>query len=197
MHNLIKTLLVMLMLSFSHAAYGYEFKLPIEDASCNSLDGRLEYIRKVSNHYYDWLLDKIERVPPDMEEYISNEYKASLKEKNEVKFNNVTSNKFFRAWNLRNSIKEFIDASNNGYQKLILFDILHPKPKQSEMIFYTNLIEKNYEISSKFDDYWIFDSSRYLRVLVSENSMFTFSNYKYGYSSLIHELIKCSFKDSE
>lgn len=186
----------MLMLSVSHAAYGYEFKLPIEDAACDSLDGRLEYIRKVSNHYYDWLLDKIERVPPDMEEYISNEYKSSLKEKNEVKFNNVTSNKFFRAWNLRNSVKEFIDESNNGYQKLILFDMFPPIAKQSEMIFYTNMIEKNYDISDEFDEYLTFDRSRSPSVF-DTNSYNSFYYYKGGYSILIHELIKCSFKNSK
>ena len=197
MRNLIKTLLLMLTLGSSHAAYGYEYQLPIEDAGCNSIDGRLEYIKKISTHYYDWLLDKIERVPPDMEEYISNEYKASLEQKNELKYKNLTSNKFFRAWKLRNSIKNLIEESNGGYQKLVLINVINSKSRQFEMIFYTNLIEKNYEISHEFDDYWLFDSSRSPRALVADVSNLTFYAYKVGYSVLIHELIKCSFKTSE
>jgi hypothetical protein len=188
----------MVMLSLSHAAYGYEFKLPIEDAACDSLDGRLEHIRKVSNHYYDWLLDKIERVPPDMEDYISNEYKASLEELNSVKFDNVTSNKFFRAWNLRKSIKEFIEESNDGYFRLTPFNAMHSKSKEFEMIFYMNMIEKNYDISDEFDEYEAFDRNRSPRVFDSTASIPTsFTAYKLGYSTLIHELIKCSFKNSE
>ena len=101
-----------------NSSYGQVFSKP-EGRSCSTLDGRIEYLTKVSSEYYDWLLKKIERVPPDTEKYLSQEYRESLETRNEVKYNNVVSNKFFYPWKLRNSIQKFVDESNKKLTELM------------------------------------------------------------------------------
>jgi hypothetical protein len=149
-------------------------------------------LTKVSSEYYDWLLKKIERVPPDTEKYLSQEYRESLETRNEVKYNNVVSNKFFYPWKLRNSIQKFIDESKDGYKRLNLYGSRNPQ--ESEMIYYTNMLEKNFVVSEDFDTYGRFDRGRKPKVLNDEKDSYTFSLYKGGYGLIIEDLIKCSFK---
>ncbi|MBU3606865.1 hypothetical protein [Polynucleobacter nymphae] len=175
------------------SSYGEPFSKP-EGKACTTLDGRLEYINKLTSQYYEWLLVKIERIPPETEKYISLEYKESLETKNEVKYNSVTSNKFFFAWQLRNSIQKLIDESKEGYKKQNLYNMGQKNPQESEMIFYINLLAKNSDVAEEFGAYSRFDRNRKPKVLSEEKDFYTFSFYKNGYKIVIDDLIRCSFK---
>ena len=188
-----KILVTLLFGLWVTSSYSEPFSKP-EGKACTTLDGRLEYINKLTSQYYGWLLLKIERVPPETEKYISLEYRESLEANNEVKYNNVTSNKFFPAWKLRNSIQKLVDESKEGYKKQNLYSMGQKNPQESEMIFYVNLLEKNSDVSEEFNAYSRFDRSRKPKVLGDDKDFFTFSLYKNGYKIVIDDLIRCSFK---
>ena len=188
-----KILTILVLGLWVTSSYGEVFSKP-DGKSCTTLEGRLEYINKVSTEYYDWVLKRVERVPPETGKYISEEYKDSLDTRNEVKYNNVVSNKFFYSWKLRNSIQNFVDESKDGYKKLNLYNIGEKNSQETEMIFYTKLLEKNFNVSEEYDSYERFDRNRKPRVLNGEKDSYTFSLYKNGYGLIIRDLIKCSFK---
>jgi len=188
-----KILIVIFSSFWMGLSYGQD--LPkLEGKFCSTQEGRLEYINIVSSGYFDWLLKKVERVPPDTEKYISTEYKDSLDTKNEVKYNNVVSNKFFFPWRLRESIGNFVIESKDGFQKVRFSGGIQMNPQESEMIFYTNLLEKYYDISEEFDTYRRFDRDRKPKVLNDQNETYIFTFKKGMYKRTIQDLIKCSFK---
>ncbi len=163
----------------------------LKGKSCTTPEGRLEYIKQFTSKHYDWLLKKVERVPPDIERYISSELRDSFNTSNETKFNLVVSNKFYYPWKLRDSIQQLITESKEGYSKLGMFNL-----PENEIIFYTNLLEKNFKISTEFSEYVSFDNRRKPRVLndPDQNIFFTFSLNETLYTSIIQDLIRCSFK---
>ena len=72
-----------------------------EGKFCSTQEGRLEYIQRVTSDYYDWLLKKVERVPPETEKYLSSEFKDSVETKNESRYQKVVNNQYFYPWRLR------------------------------------------------------------------------------------------------
>ena len=162
--------------------------------SCTTQEGRLEYINKLTSQHYDWLLRKVERVPPDIEKYISSEYTDSIETRNEVKYNNVVSNKFFYSWTLRNSINKLIEESKDGYSSVKFQSSLQSDPREIEIIYYTNLLNKNYDVKESYDTYGRYDRNRKPRVLNEEKDSFTFSVWSSTYQMIIQDLIRCSFK---
>uniref|UniRef100_UPI004048D508 hypothetical protein n=1 Tax=Polynucleobacter sp. TaxID=2029855 RepID=UPI004048D508 len=188
-----KILLMIFCCTWVNFSFGQEVP-KLEGKNCSTLDGRLDYINKLSKVQFDWLLKKVERVPPDIEKYISLEYQESIDTRNEVKYNNVVSNKFFHPWKLRNSIKNFETESKEGFRRIRYGDSNQITNHKFEMFFYTNLLEKYYIVSEEFDTYGRFDRGRKPKVLDDQKDSFTFALLKGMYISKIQDLIECSFK---
>jgi hypothetical protein len=189
----IKSLVFLLVICWCGVVVG-QTKLRPEGKFCSTHEGRLEYISKISSEYYDRLLKKIERIPPDTEIYISQEYRDSLETRNEVKYNNVVSNKYFYPWILRNSVNKLIEESKDGYSRTRFQSIPQSDPREIEMIFYINLLDKNFDVKENYDIYSRFDRGRKPRVLNEEQDPFIFSLMNGGYQLVIKDLIRCSFK---
>lgn len=163
-----------------------------EGSSCNSFDGRMEFIKNLVISNYDWLLLKVENVPPDIEKYISTEYKSSLETRNESRFNKIVSNEYFYPWKLRNSYKSLISESKIGFSRIHGIGSPTKSKHESEIIFYTNLLESNYEFLDSIDEYRNFDNRRNKPYLSGDSYRIEIS--KLTFNRTVQSLIKCSFQ---
>ena len=191
MKKFINTGLLFLLISISSHVIGQTGRP--EGKSCNTLEGRLEFIQNFTSSYFDWLLKKVERVPPETEKYLSEEYKDSISTQNESRFQKIRSNQYFYPWRLREKYTQLSEESKNGYRKETSWGMNKNNPQESEMIFYTNLLDKNYDFLESVSYYQKYDETRKNPYLVSSDS------YKIGltggiYKIVIQDLIKCSFK---
>lgn len=164
-----------------------------EGNSCNTFDGRMEFVQSLVNSNYDWLFKKVENIPPDTEKYISMEYRSSLETRNESRFNKIVSNEYYYPWKLRDTYKSLIELSKSGFTKIHGNFPLNKSKHESEIIFYTNLLEKNYEVLDSIDDYRKFDNRRNKPYLSpGDSNMIELS--KLDFNRTIQSLIKCSFQ---
>jgi hypothetical protein len=184
------TVILIFTLLFSNFSHS-QLKRP-EGNSCNTFDGRIEFVQSLVSSHYDWLFKKVENIPPDTEKYISMEYKNSLETRNESRFNKLVSNEYYYPWKLRDSYKSLILESKNGFTRI--YGIVHSKKSkhESEIIFYTNLLEINYELLDSIDEYRKFDNRRNKPYLSGDSNMIELS--KLDFNRTIQSLIKCSFQ---
>ncbi|QWD76640.1 hypothetical protein ICV32_02965 [Polynucleobacter sp. MWH-UH24A] len=187
----INRLLIFISLIFVfNSSYG-QVKKP-EGKFCNTFDGRIEFVQNLIPSNYDWLLFKVENIPPDTEKYISTEYKSSLETRNESRFNKIVSNEYFYPWKLRDSYKSLISESKNGFFRIHGIGSSTKSKHESEIIFYTNLFEINYEFLDSLDEYRNFDNRRNKPYLSGDSYRIELS--KLNFNRTIQSLIKCSFQ---
>ena len=191
MKKFINTGLLFLLISISGHVIG-QTGHP-EGKSCNTLEGRLEYIQNFTSSYFDWLLKKVERVSPETEKYLLEEYKDSISTGNESRYQKVTSNQYFTPWKLRESFNKLSEESKTGYKREIGWGMNKNNPQESEMIFYTNLLDKNYDLLESISYYQKYDRTRKNPYLGSKDS-FNIGLTGGVYKIIIQDLIKCSFK---
>ena len=172
--------------------FSYSQSKKPEGKSCNTFDGRIEFVQNLVTSNYDWLLLKVENIPPETEKYISTEYKSSLETRNESRFNKVMSNEYFYPWKLRNSYKSLISESKTGFLRIHGIGSSTKSKHESEIIFYTNLLETNYEFLESLDEYRIFDNRRNKTYLSGDSGRIVLS--KLDFNRSIQSLIKCSFQ---
>ncbi len=182
-----KKTILLLLLTFTFNV-SYAQKKP-EGKFCNTQEGRIQYIKDYSTSSHDWILKKVERVPPETEKYISDEFRDSIATRNESRYKKVVNNPYFFAWKLRDSIQKFQDEAKNGYFHKGNIKNSH----EAEILFYTNLLDKNSDVMENYDEYKIFDNKRTKPYLDSNDS------YSRGFSKgilkiVIQDLIVCSFK---
>ena len=182
-------LLILLTLTFN---VSYAQKKP-EGKFCNTQEGRIQYIKDFSTSSHDWILKKVERVPPETEKYISDEFRDSIAARNESRYKKVVNNPYFFAWKLRDSIDKFQDEAKNGFPKEQGYGIFKKNSHEAEILFYTNLLDKNSDVMENYDEYKIFDNKRTKPYLDLNDS------YSRGFSKgilkiVIQDLIVCSFK---
>lgn len=186
-----KIILSTLLLITFNASYAQ--KNP-EGKYCNTQEGRIQYIQDFSTLHHDWILRKVERVPPETQKYLSEEFRDAIRTRNESRYKTVINNQFYFAWKLRKSIQEFQDEAKNGYLNELGYGSLKKKSHEAEILFYTNLLYRNSEVMESFDEYKIFDNRRTKPFLDSNDS------YTRGFSAgtlkiVIQKLINCSFKN--
>ena len=109
---------------------------------------------------FDWILQKVERVPPDIEKYLIEEYRDSILSKNESRFQKVVNNQYYYPWKLRESIQKFQDEIKNGYIRQSVFGSVKRDSHESEILYYINLIYRHTDIGENYDSYRIFDRTR-------------------------------------
>jgi hypothetical protein len=168
-----------------------------EGKYCSTQVGRFEYVEKFTSDYYNWLTKKIERVPPDVEKYLTSEYEDSINIRNESRLKTVMENQYYYPWKLRKSIQNLTEESISGYGKVSGWGFNKKNSHENEILFYTNLLGKNFEISEKFDEYQRFDEKRKKPYLKPYEDSFTFTLYKGTYLIVIQDLIRCSFQKSQ
>jgi hypothetical protein len=188
----LKKLFIFLSLNFVfNLSYSQTFP---EGVSCNTREGRIQYIQDYSLKHFDWILKKVERVPPDIEKYLSDEYRDSLKTKNESRLQIVLNNPYYYPWKLRESIQKFQDKVKNGYKGQNIYGSIKKDPHETEIRYYSYLLHGSSDVIDKFDEYKIFDNKRQKPYLNSDED----DNKRFVSRSLlwivIDGLISCSFK---
>ncbi len=188
-----KKLLIFLTLLFVfNLSYG-QSKRP-EGKTCNSREGRIQFIQDFSSTYYDWILKKVERVPPDIEKYLSEEFRDSIDTNNESRYQKVVNNQYYFPWKLRESIQKFQEEVKNGYVRQVGYGSFKKDPHESETLYYINLLNRSSDVFEKYDEYKIFDNRRPKPYFDNKGD-----GYKRGFSPgiykiVIEDLISCSFK---
>ncbi len=181
------TLLIVFNQSYSQS------KRP-EGKFCNTFDGRIQFIQDFSSTYFDNLLLKIERVPPDIEKYLSEEYEDSLRTRNESRYQKVVNNQYFFSWKLRESEKKFKEEVKFGLSRVSGFGFGKKNIHESEIIYYTNLLDKVSDVLESYDEYKIFDRQRSRPYLDPSKDTYLRGFSKGIYKIVIEDLISCSFK---
>ena len=189
----IYSLLLVFILSWSGLVMSQINQRP-EGKSCSTLEGRLEFIQKFTGSYYDWLLKKVERVPPDTEKYLSQEYKDSVSTNNQSRFSKVVSNEYYYPWRLRDGIEKLNEESKTGYQRVSGWGVSKKSPQESEMIYYINLLDRNSDVYDRYGEYSDFDGKRKQSYLSQKDDGYRIGFSKGIYSTVIQDLISCSFK---
>jgi hypothetical protein len=187
-----KLLIFLSLLIVFNVSYG-QSKRP-EGKSCNTREGRIQYIQDFSSTYHDWILKKVERVPPDIEKYLTEEYKDSIQSNNQSRFSKVVSNPYFYPWRLRESIQKFQEEVKNGFIGQLGYGSFKKDPHESEILYYSNLLYKNSDISEKYDEYRIFDKTRKNPYFDSNKDDYMRGFLPGIYKVVIGDLISCSFK---
>jgi hypothetical protein len=164
-----------------------------EGNSCNTFEGRMEFVQSLVSSNYDWLLTSVENVPPDIENYISMEYRSSLETRNKSRINKIVSNEYFYPWKLRNSYKSLILESKTGLTRIFGIVPSNKSKHESEIIFYTNLLVTSYELLDSIDEYRKFDNRRNKPYLSGDSLRIELS--KLDFNRTIQSLIKCSFQN--
>ena len=187
-----KFLLFTFLLFLFNISYGQS--KPPEGKFCNTREGRIEYIQDFSSKYFDWILQKVERVPPDIEKYLFEEYRDSLETKNESRFDKVVSNPYFYPWRLRDSIQKFQEKVKDGYGRQNMYGSTKKDPHESEILYYMYLLNGSSDVIEKFDEYRLFDRKRQKPYFNTNQD-----DYKRGFSRgiymiVVNNLISCSFK---
>lgn len=165
-----------------------------EGKSCSTLEGRLEYIQKFTSNYYDWLNKKVERIPPDTEKYLSQEFKDSVSTNNQSRYSKVVSNEYYFPWRLRESIEKLNEESKSGFQKVSGWGVGKKPPQESEMIYYTNLLDRNSDVYDRYGEYSDFDRKRKQPYLSEKEDGYRIGFSKGIYKTVLQDLIECSFK---
>jgi hypothetical protein len=184
-------LFLTLLFVFNHS---YSQSKRPEGKSCNSREGRIQFIQDYSSTYYDWILKKVERVPPDIERYLTEEYRDSILSENNSRFQKVVNNEYYFPWRLRDSIQKFNEELRNGYVRQLGYGSFKKDPHESEILYYTNLLFKSSDVIESYDEYRIFDRRRQKPYFDGKDD-----GYKRGFSRgiykvVIEDLISCSFK---
>jgi len=164
-----------------------------EGKFCNTLEGRIQFMQDFSASHHDWISRKVERIPPDTQKYLSDEYRDAIETRNESRYQKIVNNPYYFAWRLRNSIEKFQDEAKNGFFKEQGFGVTKKNSHEAEILFYTNLLDRNSDVMENYDDYKIFDNKRTKPYLDSNDS------YIRGFSKgvfkiITQKLITCSFK---
>lgn len=191
MSRQIKTIFFIIFISLSGQALSQKSRP--EGKLCNTLEGRLEYIQTFTSSYHEQLMRKVERVPPDVEKYLSDEYRDSISTGNESRYQKIVNNQYYYPWKLRESHTLLVDESKTGYQKISGWGMSKRNPQENEMIFYTNLLGKNYEFLDSISSYQKFDSTRKTPYLITSD-YYTIGLISGIYKTVIQDLIVCSFK---
>ena len=189
----LKKIFIFLSLLFVFNLSYSQSKKP-EGKSCNTREGRIQYIQDFSSTYYDWILKKVERVPPDVEKYLSDEYRDSLDTRNESRYQKVVNNQYYYPWKLRESIQKFQEEVRNGFIRQFGYGSFRKDPHESEVLYYVNLIDRGSDVLENYDEYRIFDKRRSKPYFEDKDD-----GYKRGFSPSmyklrIEDLISCSFK---
>jgi hypothetical protein len=187
MNKIIFFLLLSFVFSSSFAQKNPEGKF------CNTQEGRIQYIQDLSISHHDWILRKVERIPPDTQKYLSDEYRDAINTRNESRFQKIFTNPYYFAWRLRNSIEKFQDEAKNGFLKEQGYGVIKKNSHEAEILFYTNLLDRNFDVMENYDAYNKFDSKR------AKPYFDTSDSYTRGFSNgmfkiAIDKLVTCSFK---
>ena len=165
-----------------------------EGISCDTRDGRIQYIQDYSSKQFDWILKKVERVPPDIEKYLSEEYRDSKDTKNESRFQKVVNNPYYYPWKLRESIQKFQDKVKNGYVRQNMYGSTKKDPHETEIQYYLYLLDGSLDVIDKFDEYKIYDNKRPKPYFTSHEYSTTRIVSRSLHWIVINGLISCSFK---
>jgi hypothetical protein len=190
MNKVIKVLLWLTLFIFGHS-----YSQPnLESVSCNTRDGRIQYIQDYSSKYFDWILKKVERVPPDIEKYLSEEYRDSIDTKNESRFQKVVNNPYYYPWKLRESIQKFQDKVKHGYVRQNMYGLTKRDPHETEILYYIYLLHGSSGVIENYDEYKLFDRKRQKPYFNSTEDDYKRSFSRGIYKIVIDGLISCSFK---
>ena len=189
----IKSLVFLLVIGWCGVVVGQTNQKP-EGKFCSTQEGRLDYIQKFTSNYYDWLLKKVERVPPETEKYLSQEFKDSVSTNNQSRYSKVVGNEYYFSWRLRESIEKLNEESKTGFQRVSGWGVGKKLPQESEMIYYTNLLDKNSDVYDRYGEYSDFDGKRKQPYLSQKDDSFRIGFSKGIYLIVIQDLISCSFK---
>lgn len=189
----VKSLVFLFVISWCGVVVGQTNPRP-EGKFCSTQEGRLDYIQKFTSNYYDWLLKKVERIPPETEKYLSQESKDSISTGNQSRFSKVVSNQYYYPWRLRESIEGLIEESKSGFQRVSGWGVSKKSPQESEMIYYTNLLDKNSDVYERYGEYSDFDGKRKQPYLSQTDDGYKIGFSKGIYKIVIQDLISCSFK---
>lgn len=167
----------------------------IEGKPCSTKAERLKYTSTYIPDYYRWLTDSIERVPPDVTDYLEKERLAIFESEppNKGRFLMWERNPFRPAWELHYAIKSAIERSKIG---VIATAAQSPKDQlKKEMLFYFSLLKTHIKVMEKFDDYLSFDIQRKYPIFKQDKE---FSYKKITLDNLfykrIDDLIECAFQ---
>lgn len=152
-----------------------------KDQTCNSFVGRLDYHKKLSDDFFSNIEKKAERIPPDVRDYLSKEWYEAVSTNNNVKGNNVISNKFYYPWRFYENLKNF---KENTLIKLEKYD---------EVIFYVSSLNKLNDTIDAFKEYFEFDSQRLPKIFESDDR-FRILYRKGVFVLAIDEMIKCAIE---
>lgn len=161
---------------------------------CDTREGRIQHIQEISAKQFDWILQKVERVPPDIEKYLIDEYLDSINTRNESRFQKVVSNQYYYPWQLRESIQKFQEEVKNGFTKQIGYGSLKKLPHESEILYYTNLLHRHTDVGENYDSYRNFDRTRQTQYFNSNKDDYMRGFSPGIYKKVIEDLISCSFK---
>jgi len=164
-----------------------------EGKFCNTQEGRIQYIQDLSISHHDWILRKVERIPPDTQKYLSDEYRDAIDTRNESRFQKIVNNPYFFAWRLRNSIEKFQDEAKNGFLKEQGYGVFKKNSHEAEILFYTNLLDRNSDVMENYDEYKVFDSKR-AKPYFDKSDSYTRGFSKGMFKIAIEKLVTCSFK---
>jgi hypothetical protein len=192
MRNLLNTGLLILCIGLTGQVNG-QTNRP-EGKSCNSQTGRIQFIQEFSSTYFDNLLRNVERVPPDIEKYLQDEYQDSIRLKNESRYQKVVNNQYYFPWKLRDSESKFRDEVKNGFIRELGYGSFKKNPHESEIIYYINLLYKVSDVLESYDEYKIFDRQRSKPFLDPNKDSYLRGFSKDIYKIVIQDLVSCYFK---
>jgi hypothetical protein len=166
-----------------------------EGLSCSTREGRVQYIATFVPRYYSWLTENIERVPPDVAEYLEKEYADTVKNfpASEGRYALLVQNQFWHAWQLRRELDRAASLAKSSNR--VLFTVIGDSPLKNEMLAYLSLVDQHRKVMEQFDVYLNFDKNRKIPILKRDDN-FWYSKGLLGgmFSHPIEMLISCAFK---
>ncbi|MEI8403614.1 MAG: hypothetical protein WCG12_22655 [Alcaligenaceae bacterium] len=193
MKRLIITITISLLSGLASAQTA-KIDLP-EGLSCSTREGRVKYIATFVPRYYSWLTENIERVPPDVAEYLEQEYADTVKNfpAGEGRYTLLVQNQFWHAWQLRRELDRAAGLAKSSSR--VLFTVPDESPLKNEMLVYLSLVDQHRKVMEQFDVYVNFDKNRKTPVLKRDDN-FWYSKGLLGgmFSRPIEILIDCAFK---